>query len=186
MLEATKKAILAVKEIYEESPLEALKVIMYSLYAITGESNAKIMDTNMELNLPAAKYGILKYTNSDTGEDEADLRYKELLEIIDLAEWGRGHLICPCCEGGAYVHDKDCRVRKALGKKHYNLYDDKGDPLNESGEDEGVTEFSSPYYELIMSVGTKYEGETRHETALRYIEESENRPSELGIEKKEG
>ena len=37
------------------------------------------------------------------------------------------------------------------------------------------------YYELIMAVGKKYPGETRHETALRYIREAENR-SELSGE----
>uniref|UniRef100_A0A6M3KQZ9 Uncharacterized protein n=1 Tax=viral metagenome TaxID=1070528 RepID=A0A6M3KQZ9_9ZZZZ len=29
------------------------------------------------------------------------------------------------------------------------------------------------YYELIMSVGNKYAGETRHETALKYIKQAE-------------
>lgn len=29
------------------------------------------------------------------------------------------------------------------------------------------------YNELLMAVGSKYEGETRHETALRYIRERE-------------
>lgn len=29
------------------------------------------------------------------------------------------------------------------------------------------------YNELILAVGNKYEGETRHETALRYIKEAE-------------
>lgn len=30
------------------------------------------------------------------------------------------------------------------------------------------------YNELIMAVGNKYPGETRHQTALRYIENTEN------------
>lgn len=30
------------------------------------------------------------------------------------------------------------------------------------------------YYELILTVEKKYPGETRHETALRYIQEREN------------
>lgn len=34
------------------------------------------------------------------------------------------------------------------------------------------------YHELLMSVAQKYEGETRHETALRYIQERENRSCE--------
>jgi hypothetical protein len=31
------------------------------------------------------------------------------------------------------------------------------------------------YFELIMAVETKYPGETRHQTALRYIAEAEHR-----------
>ena len=34
------------------------------------------------------------------------------------------------------------------------------------------------YNELIYAVATCFENETRHETALRYISERENRPSE--------
>lgn len=33
------------------------------------------------------------------------------------------------------------------------------------------------YYELIYAVGNKYEGESRHETALRYIKNAENQRS---------
>ena len=40
------------------------------------------------------------------------------------------------------------------------------------------------YHELIMSVETKHTGETRHQTALRYIREREHRKA-LGIEGKE-
>lgn len=36
------------------------------------------------------------------------------------------------------------------------------------------------YYELINAVQNKYEGESRHDTALRYIKERENRNSEVG------
>lgn len=32
------------------------------------------------------------------------------------------------------------------------------------------------YYELLMAVRNAYEGETRHETALRYIKDAENFP----------
>ena len=35
----------------------------------------------------------------------------------------------------------------------------------------------SQYYELLYQVATKHENETRHETALRYIRERENRTS---------
>ena len=33
---------------------------------------------------------------------------------------------------------------------------------------------SAKYFELIMAVGKKYSGETRHQTALRYIREAES------------
>lgn len=36
--------------------------------------------------------------------------------------------------------------------------------------------FRALYYELLMAVGVKHEGETRHNTALRYIKEAENFP----------
>jgi hypothetical protein len=32
------------------------------------------------------------------------------------------------------------------------------------------------YHELLYAVGNKYEGETRHETALRYIRQAEAAP----------
>lgn len=35
-------------------------------------------------------------------------------------------------------------------------------------------EMSAKYYELILAVGNKHPGESRHETALRYIRQSEN------------
>ena len=34
------------------------------------------------------------------------------------------------------------------------------------------------YEELLSAVAQKHEGETRHQTALRYIQERESRPSE--------
>jgi len=37
--------------------------------------------------------------------------------------------------------------------------------------------FRTSYHDLIMAVGTKHEGETRHETARRYIEERERQMS---------
>ena len=41
------------------------------------------------------------------------------------------------------------------------------------------------YYELIMVVSEKYEGETRHETALRYITERENQDARVAMSNKE-
>lgn len=37
----------------------------------------------------------------------------------------------------------------------------------------GLEEIRNKYYELICAVARKHEGETRHETALRYIRERE-------------
>ncbi len=34
-------------------------------------------------------------------------------------------------------------------------------------------EVEGRYYELLYAVGNKYEGESRHQTALRYIQQSE-------------
>lgn len=43
------------------------------------------------------------------------------------------------------------------------------------------------YNELLMSVGTKYPNETRHQTALRYIREAERHSdTEAGQSKKDG
>ena len=36
----------------------------------------------------------------------------------------------------------------------------------------------SAYYELIYAVGTKHPGETRHQTALRYIKEAETKSTQ--------
>jgi hypothetical protein len=36
-------------------------------------------------------------------------------------------------------------------------------------------DLSDKYYELLGAVGNKYPDETRHETALRYIRQAENK-----------
>lgn len=40
------------------------------------------------------------------------------------------------------------------------------------------------YHELIMGVENKYPGETRHETALRYIRERENQEQRVAMSAK--
>lgn len=45
-------------------------------------------------------------------------------------------------------------------------------------KDRQIAELRARYDELIYAVANKYEGETRHETALRYIFERQNRPVE--------
>lgn len=49
--------------------------------------------------------------------------------------------------------------------------------LVEKQEKEAI-EVKAKYQELILSVGKKYEGETRHETARRYILQAEQQPQQ--------
>lgn len=42
-------------------------------------------------------------------------------------------------------------------------------------EDDPKNEYMSKYHDLIFAVGNKFPEETRHQTALRYIMESERR-----------
>ena len=44
--------------------------------------------------------------------------------------------------------------------------------------EETICKLDSLYHELIMSVAQKFPNETRHETALRYIEERESNTHE--------
>ena len=44
-------------------------------------------------------------------------------------------------------------------------------------KEEDKSKFEDLYYDLIFEVVCAYPGETRHETAKRYIHERENRPS---------
>jgi len=65
---------------------------------------------------------------------------------------------------------KDCVMARETGhavcSKHF--YERQKHPLPEKKD------ISEKYSELIMSVGNKYEGETRHQTALKYIQRAEN------------
>ena len=49
---------------------------------------------------------------------------------------------------------------------------------------EGLYAIEHLYYELLGGVETKIPDESRHETALRYIKEAENRGSEEAQEEK--
>lgn len=53
---------------------------------------------------------------------------------------------------------------------------DMDDPVDKMW-DEDLDIVKEKYMELIMSVSKKFPGETRHETALRYILERENQCS---------
>ena len=60
---------------------------------------------------------------------------------------------------------------------HYDYSDMPEEKTLEQKYDElkaRYDDLSKRYYELIMEVGNKYPGETRHETALRYIKERED------------
>lgn len=46
-----------------------------------------------------------------------------------------------------------------------------------------VSDVSAKYNELLYSVAQKFPGESRHETALRYIREREQRAGETGSDK---
>ena len=58
-----------------------------------------------------------------------------------------------------------CRLSEKRKRKHSKK-------LNELAENKRL---HSLYIELLYAVARKHEGETRHETALRYIRERENR-----------
>ena len=47
-----------------------------------------------------------------------------------------------------------------------------------------VAELEEQYGELIFAVATKYPDETRHQTALRYIQQAENREASPACELK--
>lgn len=67
-------------------------------------------------------------------------------------------------------HSNDCRC---MCKEGINLISFIQKSIQQARE-----EAREPYHELILAVGNKYEGETRHETALRYIRQAEQGTSE--------
>ena len=50
--------------------------------------------------------------------------------------------------------------------------------LNMEYMEQEMKKIKDKYYELIMAVGNKYDGETRHQTALRYIKTAESSSDE--------
>ncbi len=64
--------------------------------------------------------------------------------------------------------------------KYSNSYIDRLEQKTEEAE-----KYKGLYYELIFAVGNKWEGETRHETALRYIKQAETGSDEVDQAKKE-
>ena len=59
--------------------------------------------------------------------------------------------------------------------------------ISSSGEikDHKKKSVNDKYHELLMAVGNKFVGESRHETALRYIMEAESRCSGVGSDNKD-
>jgi hypothetical protein len=66
-------------------------------------------------------------------------------------------------DGLAYKNDKIEALRAALNSQ--KIFDSSQEVQGENGK----------YHELLYAVGTKYSGESRHETALRYIRQAERR-----------
>jgi hypothetical protein len=53
------------------------------------------------------------------------------------------------------------------------IWNDAIDQSDKYWEQE-MKEIKDKYYELILAVGNKYDGETRHQTALKYIRKAES------------
>ena len=79
-----------------------------------------------------------------------------------IREFERGRQVgCRKCAGVWGMHDPTktfVKWDKELNDLHYPI------------ENEDI---KNKYYELLFSVGNKYKGETRHETALKYIRHAE-------------
>ena len=101
-------------------------------------------------------------------EQRVMLRNQE--ELLDWAE-------SIICNGLPMAHctqaEWDAMVKKWRDEKHA-LWPEYV-RLSQGGETE------RRYHELLYAVECKYDGETRHETALRYIRERENRKYECGV-----
>ena len=70
----------------------------------------------------------------------------------------------------------------SLARNYYDLwgtYSDANELLYAR-----VAELEAQYGELIFAVATKYPDETRHQTALRYIQQAENREASPACELK--
>lgn len=55
---------------------------------------------------------------------------------------------------------------------------------HQEGFKAGYAQLNEPYHELIYAVARKFEGESRHQTALRYIQEAE-RASDTAVAAKQ-
>lgn len=94
-----------------------------------------------------------------------------------LVEVHRGW--CNFCKGNAEACESatvPCSLRDYIA----SLPAEKGaisPPVEET-----ATDYKALYYSLIMEVGNKYPGETRYQTALRYLKQAEDSPSSVGCD----
>lgn len=72
-----------------------------------------------------------------------------------------------------YKQDPKTKALRIFVKGNWEKLDHAVEPLVEE-----IKVLKDKYHELIMAVGNKYEGETRHETAKRYIQEAE-KPNDI-------
>lgn len=72
-----------------------------------------------------------------------------------------------CCRGLQGHHTEPHKTRLAAIKQ-----------WNAARSERPAVDVREKYDELLFAVAQKHRGETRHETALRYIKEREARPSE--------
>jgi len=100
--------------------------------------------------------------------------------IIEIEEKKMGEE-CPCCSALVTDDTVDCescgyRVNEHRLQSKVNTLTDANEGWQTSHE-----ELTRKYIELIHAVETKYEEETRYETALRYIQEAEASIKESAI-----
>ena len=74
-------------------------------------------------------------------------------------------------------------IRQAIPDFRRNIHADKQSVIYLPGSE--ADRWKNLYHKLLMAVESKHDGESRHETALRYIRERENR-SELSPENVRG
>lgn len=90
-------------------------------------------------------------THKKSGLALVDTGRYEDWPIARLCEWSSANLIAGLANAWP-------EIREALSRSH------------EDGRRAGLEE---KYYELLLQVGNKYPGESRHETALRYLRQAE-------------
>ena len=83
------------------------------------------------------------------------------------------HTVHCCKKHGCKYYEVDCPVVTGKVEQRY--------PCEECIEETVEKNLVENYHELLSEVETKHPGETRHQTALRYIREGEARCNDVGI-----